>query len=209
MGGKNQRVEPLGAIGEPLREMASALVDGETGEFETRRLLEQSTPELTALLARHYTVRSALRSEADLLAPPALSRSIMAALEQEPLPRGAVVAQRWQGWAGRAAIAASVCLVAVLGTRTLMQPEDVAATPQLAIAPSTLGQLGLAATRPAQDTFQGGTTPVGLRPGVIDDANGVARERLHMFMLEHAANTALNTPEGMMPYARVVSYEEP
>jgi hypothetical protein len=52
-------------------------------------------------------------------------------------------------------------------------------------------------------------TPLGLRAPLVDDADGAARERLRMYMLEHAGNAALNTPEGMMPYARVVSWDEP
>ena len=53
---------------DPLREMASAVVDGEASEFETRRLLEAlGEPGVSALVARHYTVRSVLRREAPAL----------------------------------------------------------------------------------------------------------------------------------------------
>ena len=204
MGGTNRETGSL-AIGEPLRESASALVDGETAEFETRRLLEQSTPELHALLARHYTVRSVLRHEADLLCPRAVTASILAALEQEPAPgRGAV--PRWQRWVGGAAVAASVCLVAVLGTRTLLQPPEAA--PQLTATPRVLDPLGNPAPGPAQQVAEVIGGQVRLPRAPQDDPDGVARERLEMFMMDHAANAALNTPEGMMPYARVVSYEE-
>ena len=203
MGGKNLEVVSLGAIGEPVRESASALVDGETGEFETRRLLEQTTPELRALLDRHYTVRAVLRREADLLCPPALTASILAALEREPLPGRVGAVPGWQRWAGGAAIAASVCLVAVFGTRTLLQPEQ-AAEPSFVAAPSPI-VLGSPDLRVVTDT----RGPVSLPRVPQNDPDGFARERLQMFMMEHAANSALNTPEGMMPYARVVSHEEP
>ena len=206
MGGEKLEVGSLVAIGEPLRESASALVDGETGEFEIRRLLEQSTPELRALLSRHYTVRTVLRHEADLLCPPALTASILNAIEREPLSsRGAVPG--WQRWAGGAAVAASVCLVAVLGTRTVLQQQQAVSSQVATRAPIVFdaqhGPIGRGTV--VSDT--GGR--VGLTEGIVEDPDGAARERLQMFMMEHAANSALNTPEGMMPYARVVSYEEP
>jgi len=197
----------LGAIGEPLREMASALVDGEAGEFETRRLLEQADqPGLRALIGRHYTVRTLLRHEADQLCPPALTRSILDALDAEVAHRGAVALPRWRGLAGGAAVAASVCFAVVLGTRFLA--VDTAATgPQLAAVGNTLGTLGNPPIRPV--TVAGGAVPVGLPAGINEDADGIARKRLELFMMYHAENSALNTPDGMMPYARVVSYDEP
>jgi sigma-E factor negative regulatory protein RseA len=208
MGGTKQEEDALGVIGEPLRDMVSALVDGEASEFETRRVLEQAgDPAVRALIGRHYAVRSVLRREAEVLCPPGLSRSILAALEAEPLPQGAVVqAPRWRGWAGGAAVAASVCLVAVLGTRAVLQPEAGSA-PQVAAGAVSLGTLGQPAVTPvAMNTAQ---ATVGLRPPLVDDADGEARKRLQMYMMPHAGNAALNTPEGMMPYARVVSFDEP
>jgi hypothetical protein len=92
----------LGTTTEPQREMASALVDGEASEFETRRLLEAlGEPEVRALVARHYTVRTLLRRDAPELCPPELTASIFAALDAETSLQGAVPASRWRRWAGR------------------------------------------------------------------------------------------------------------
>lgn len=208
MGGTNREEGVLAQVGEPLREMASALVDGEASEFETRRVLEQATdPAIRSLLARHYAVRSVLRREAPLLCPPALTNSILAAIDAEPQSLVAPAPSRWRAWAGGAAVAASVCMVAVLGTHALVSQGPAAQAPSVAAAGAVVAPLG----QPAATPVAMGTvlTPVGLRAPLVDDADGAARERLRMYMLEHAGNAALNTPEGMMPYARVVSYDEP
>ena len=209
MGGMNREEGSVGGIGEPLREMVSALVDGEASEFETRRVLDEAAgAELRDLLGRHYTVRSLLRHEGEFLCPPALTRSILAAIEQEPLPRaGAAPGLRWRGWLGGAAIAASVCVATVAGVRSLAERNDQSAAPQLAAMSGSLGSLG----QPAKAPMPMGAVAmtVGLRPPIADDADGLAQDRLRMFMLENTANAALNTPEGMMTYARVVSWDEP
>ena len=206
MGGTYREVNPLQEIGEPLKEMVSALVDGEASDFEARRVLEQAgDPAVRALLARHYAVRSVLRRDAPLICPPSLTRSVLDAIEREPLPVSDRPS-RWQGWARGAAVAASVCAVAVLGTHALLRQQDSGAV-QFASSGAVIDPLGQPAIAPAPGNQ--GLVAVGLRPPIANDAHGVARERLRMYMLEQAGNSALNTPEGMMPYARVVSYEEP
>jgi hypothetical protein len=55
----------LSQLNAPLREMMSAVVDGEASEFELRRVLDERVrmPGSTALLARHFAVRAVLRGE--------------------------------------------------------------------------------------------------------------------------------------------------
>ena len=98
-----------------LREMVSALVDGEASEFECRRVLAgMDDPALRGLVDRHYSLRAVVRQEAQLLCPAPLGANILAALEQEPALRAASAApagNRWRadGWrqqpAGRATAA--------------------------------------------------------------------------------------------------------
>jgi sigma-E factor negative regulatory protein RseA len=195
----------LGVIDDPLKEAVSALVDGEAGDFELRRVLDQaSDPAVRALIGRHYAVRGLLRREAEVLCPPTLARSVMDVIDNEPLPRAGAIASRRGGWLGAAAVAASVCLVAVVGMRTLGGQQ---APSQLAAAGSTLGTLGQPAVAPV--AMGAGVRTVGLEAPIVDDADGIARDRLRMYMFDQAGNAALNTPEGMMPYARVVSWDEP
>jgi sigma-E factor negative regulatory protein RseA len=201
----------LGTTTEPQREMASALVDGEASEFETRRLLEAlGEPEVRALVARHYTVRTLLRRDAPELCPPELTASIFAALDAETSLQGAVPASRWRRWAGGTAVAASVCLVTVLGVRGVSGPGADAPGHSLASAGVSMGNLGMPAAAPV--LARSGAIPVGLGvvPASADrNADRAAELRLQMFMLDHAQNASLNTPQGMIPFVRVDSREQP
>jgi sigma-E factor negative regulatory protein RseA len=189
--------------------MVSALVDGEASEFETRRLLEVlGEPEVRALVSRHYTVRTVLRREAPELCPPGLTASILAALDAEPLP--AVAVPRWRGWAGGAAVAASVCLVTVLGVRSASGPE--AAAPGHSLASTGMSRGNLGAPSVAALSGRSGAIPVGLGaslPAADGNADRAAELRLQMFMLDHAQNASLNTPQGMIPFVRVDAREQP
>jgi sigma-E factor negative regulatory protein RseA len=189
--------------------MVSALVDGEASEFETRRLLEVlGEADVRALVARHYTVRSVLRREAPDLCPPGLTESILAALDAEPLPVAA--APRWRAWAGSAAVAASVCLVTVLGVRNFSGPVADVPDQSLAVAGVSMGSLGIPAATPV--SARSGAIPVGLGaslPAADADADRAAELRLQMFMLDHAQNASLNTPQGMIPFVRVDAREQP
>ena len=200
-----------------LREMVSALVDGEASEFECRRVLAgMDDPALRSLVDRHYSLRAVARQEAQLLCPAPLGANILAALEHEPALRAASApaGSRWRMRAGAAAVAASVCFLAVIGMRALAPSGDAQAT--LASSGVTLGSLGQPVSRALP--FAGSTTPLGLARAVSDDRGGartvgasnqLAEQRLRLFMADHARNAALNTNQGMMPLARVASYQSP
>lgn len=203
---------PLAPTPDPLREMASALVDGETSEFECRRLLGSlPDPGLSGLLERHYTVRSLLRRDSPVLCPPELTRSLLDAIAAEPLPAAAVPAgaPRWHRWAGGAAVAASVCLMAVMGSRMPFSPEDSPAQAQLASLGASVGALGNPAS--VMPLPQPAGTPVGFGQiaGSAGAGDRAAERRLRAFMVEHAQNAALTGPQGMIPFVRVVSDQEP
>ena len=198
---------------EPLREMVSALVDGEASDFEIRRLLDSlEDPEVRGLVERHYTVRAVMRREASALCPPELTAAVLAALHDEaPLAASGAVA-RWRTWAGGAAVAASVCLVTVLGTRMLADAGSPAGFAGNAVAASgmALGSLGAPAMVPM--LARGGAMPVGLGsplPPAGSGADRAAELRLRMFMLDHAQNASFNGPQGMIPFVRVDSGEQP
>ena len=80
----------------------------------------------------------------------------------------------------------------------------------------SLGSLGQPVSRALP--FAGSTTPLGLARAVSDEPGGartiatgnqLAEQRLRLFMGDHARNAALNTNQGMMPLARVASYQSP
>lgn len=211
MKGQNSGGEPaLATTPEPLREMVSALVDGEASDFETRRLLASlGDPGVSALVARHYTVRTVLRREAEMLCPPDLTASILEAVHAEQaVPAASGV--RWKNWAGGAAVAASVCLATVFGVRGLSGPGADAPGQHLAASGITMGALGAPAVSPVLG--RSGAVPVGLGvaiPAAANDADRAAELRLQMYMLDHAQNASFNTPQGMIPFVRVDAREQP
>ncbi len=207
----------LSQMNEPLREMVSAVVDGEASEFELRRVLDGcGDAEVEALLARHFAVRSVLHGDAAVLCPPQVSRSIFAALEAEA-PHGAVVAPaRWRIPLGGVAVAASVCLVAVFGLRALGPSGDGKTAPAPALAVSDaqplapLGQPVMVMNAlPSAAVAVGFGPAVRVSPGAAQavSADRLAEDRLRLYMGEHVRNAAFNANQGMLPYARVVSDE--
>ncbi|MCG3171412.1 MAG: Sigma factor AlgU negative regulatory protein [Pseudomonadales bacterium] len=202
---------------EPLREMASAVADGEASEFELRRVLDGlDEGELKSLLGRHYMVRSVVRGEATALCPPQVSAAIFAALDAEVPPAVAGARARRRIPLGGVAVAASVCMVAVFGLRALAPAGDAAgaAGVQLAGTPArSLAPLGPPAA--VVKTMPSAAVPVGFGPaarvpsvpGQFAGADRLAEERLRVYMDEHVRNAALNTNQGMLPYARAVSDE--
>jgi len=209
----------LSQVNGPLREMISAVVDGEASEFEYRRVLESvDDAGVTALLGRHYAVRAVARREAQLLCPPALTASILAALAAQ----APAAAPRWRMPVAGVAVAASVCMAAVFGLRALA-PQPAGVAPSALVASSaasgaaSLGELGRPGGLPVP--VAGPAVPVGFVSalpapgGALQHAGAspdqLAEQRLRLFMVDHVQNAALNTNQGMLPYARVVSYEAP
>jgi hypothetical protein len=99
-----------------------------------------------------------------------------------------------------------------------VQPEAALVAAAVAPKTATLGELG----QPAQRTTAvssvagvgfGSAVPVAAGgTGTSDSgvtANRGAEQRLQRYLLEHEHNAALGGNQGMLPYARVVEYEQP
>ncbi|MCV6591088.1 MAG: MucB/RseB C-terminal domain-containing protein [Marinobacterium sp.] len=73
-------------MNEHTAENMSAMMDGEAGEFELRRSLEQleQSPEMAERWRRYHVARSAMRGEPVNMAEVDISASVMGALENEP-----------------------------------------------------------------------------------------------------------------------------
>lgn len=204
-------------MNEPLREMVSAVVDGEAGEFELRRVLDgldDADAKVKALLTRHYAVRAVVRREAACLCPQRTSDAIFAALDAEPPRAAARLAGRWRVPIGGVAVAASVCMVAVLGLRGFAPTGGEAASDELQLAATgteALPQLGpplrIVNALPSVAVPVGFGAPAHLSSATIQTsaANRLAEDHLRFYMGEHVQNAWLNASQGMLPYARFVS----
>lgn len=130
-----------------LKETLSALFDNEAGkedQLELRRLARalDSDPELIETYRRYVLTRAVLRGESS--SPDHFVTSVRAALEQERMenPSLATVAAKkpdlnWFKIAGRAAIAASVAVVAVYLVQLQLPKADLALPPAPIVAANT------------------------------------------------------------------------
>jgi len=181
------------------KESLSALVDGEADELEVRRLLNQveDDDELRESWKRYQRIGSLMRDEPT--ASVDLSKGIMQAIEGEPMDE--VPAHRDElvvdlnekksgfNWLGSAAVAASVTIAVLLGVRLnngLQQQELVAEV-----------------EKPVEAVQQVAATNE-VDPVQLEEA----QRKLQQYVLQHAENAALNTGRGMMPFARVASFED-
>lgn len=188
-----------------IKESLSALVDGETDELEVRRVLNEldKNSELKDTWKRYQLMGSLMREES---VSPAqlegvdLSKGIMQAIEGEPMDEvparqeetshsAQVVTPRRFNWLASGAVAASVTLAVLLGVRlnSDIQQQELVADAQ---APVVEHQQVAAA------------------PDMTPEQLEQAQRKLQEYVLQHTENAALNTGRGMMPFARVASFEE-
>lgn len=188
-----------------IKQSLSALVDGETDELEVRRILNdiEDDSELRNTWERYQMMGSIMRNEP--LAGVDLSKGIMQALDDEPMdevparqnPQTASAQPKRINWLASTAVAASVTVAVLLGVRLnhdLQQPQPLAATGP-----------GAAETQQVAEFVN----PVATTAEVSEQELQQAQQKLHEYVLQHAENAALNTGRGMMPFARVASFEEP
>lgn len=112
-------------------EKLSALMDGETNEFETRRLLQdvQGDKELTDTWRRYHLARSLMR-EQHIECSIDISSSVMAELDSDSAPTEVVLPREHSFWKASAsmAVAASVTFAVLLGVQNF-SATDARLTP--------------------------------------------------------------------------------
>jgi sigma-E factor negative regulatory protein RseA len=197
-------------MSERIRESLSALIDNEANELELERVLSQSQQnELRATWTRFHVVRSAMRGE-EISAFHGLdvSAGVQAALADESpaaAPRWRTVLQPVASFA----VAASVFAAVLVGSQLygLLGPGSAGVSnTDLATRVSPVGMV---------NTMGGAAVSVNYGAPAIKSAvpnqrnayNRMARQRLQRYMVPHADQAALNAPQGMMPYARVSSFQ--
>ncbi len=221
---------------ERLAESLSALMDGETSEIELHRILkevgidqDQETTENSAQSGRRVWQRYHMIS-ASMAGEPVskidYSAAISAAIDQEGAHRVSML-NNLMSSTGRFAIAASVALVAIFGVQQLNAPDpasaDVIKFAEMDIE-STERSTGPAIQFPSgfQPSIQARTVSAGgnnktsqhLVPVVQvrkseqrQFSETELRQYMDDIMLKHSNNAALNSNQGMLPFARVTKGE--
>src|SRR5262245_39892269 len=187
-------------MSEQLRESLSAAMDGEAGEFELKRVLnELSTNEdLRGSWERYHLVRGLLRRELGNGTPTDLPERLWARIDaDESFEQGDDgltdnrARPRGLGPITGVAVAAGVALTVVLGVNLFPSARDDAYVADRATPIETE------------------TTPVAVE--VISPLNAypsrLDMKRTQAYMLHHAQHTALNEQGSALPFAKVAAFE--
>lgn len=188
-------------------EVLSALFDDEAQELELRRILRDmdSRPELREQWHRYQLGRSAMRGD-DIHTTVDISSAVRSAIHEEP---GLVAADAggWRRALGSFAVAASVTAVVVFGGQQLSQTASSDPAEIVRLAPVPVGVMNSVGAVPVQASYGTRALPT-LTPAQGTAYRELARQRLRRYSQEHADHASLNTPQGMLPFARVPVIEQ-
>jgi sigma-E factor negative regulatory protein RseA len=202
-------------MNEQMRESLSALMDNEANEIEVERLLSQigSDSELRQTWVRYQAARSVVGGELTAHFDLDISARVRAAVQDSDNGQRESTAglrQRLVRPLASFAVAASVTATVVLGGQQLAQigSSDPYGGQQVAGAVSSpVGIVHTTGARSIPASFGTQPMPV-LQPATRTAYEKLARQRMGRYMQEHAQHAALNSPQGLVPYARVPMIRE-
>ncbi|HEY5682689.1 MAG TPA: sigma-E factor negative regulatory protein [Sulfuricaulis sp.] len=177
---------------EDNREKLSALVDNELNDLDERRVLTalEQDVELRNTWERYHLVRSVLRQDMDTVLSPEIAKRVSASIEKDPVSAISFPRQKVIQLIGTFAIAASVAAIAIAGVQFLNRPHSGPVA-------------SLAVNEPApENIIRAGTTRWDRKEPETESA-------LNNFLVEHNEFASSSGIGGMMPYVRVVGYDNP
>ena len=203
---------------ERLHESLSALMDGEADELEVRRILAHSnSEEIDAVWSRYHLAQSSHQLEEPVLHLD-ISKRVSVAITEESLqqpsqtaintPRKAV---SWLKPLSGFAVAASVAAAVVVGVRGYenaspgLLPQDVTQTQQIASSrayPVGAGSF-TASTGAKQPGAQFNVLPSPSQTLLKQQSD----QRMEKYLLRHAQQLSTSQAQGVIPFARVASFE--
>ena len=175
---------------EHMKEKLSALVDNQLDELEERRVFTalKGDVALRRTWERYHLVRAALHQDVDVVVAQDAAEQVARRIEAEPSTAVSFRRHRVTRFLGTLAIAASVAAIAITGVQWIHPP-----------APAPLP--ALAANKPAsQNIIRSGTTRWDMKEPEAESA-------LNAYLVEHDEFASTSGLGGMMPYVRVVSYD--
>lgn len=209
----------------------SALMDGEADELELRRLLKQAGEggELREKWSRYHEASAAMSGEVSGFASIDISSRVSALIDEEPVfqqqtPRTPRAVPAWMRPIGGVAVAATVMAAVLVGVRTYNtqlapQPETIAeavpmvetevdAEPGVELPAITLQRGGqtYASFGPQLRVAEPATQQVRTQP--VREPSAYVHQRMNYYIEQHARHAALNSNQGMIPFARVSEYEK-
>lgn len=196
-------------MSESMRESLSALMDDEANELEIERVLTHiaANAELRETWMRYNMVRSVTNGRMPGCPALDVSAGVREAISDEA-PSTAGLRQRLLKPLASVAVAASVAGAVVLGGQQLAQLEaDSYDNRSVASSVSPVGMINSLGATSVRASY--GTRSVAeLHPASHTAYQELARQRLQKYMQEHAEHAALNSPSGLVPFARVTHIKE-
>ena len=203
-------------MSERMRESLSAMMDDEAQELELERVLSRIAEdgELRQTWVRYSAVRAALSGQQVACPGRDISCAVRLALSGEAdAPSdsaGKGIRERVLRPLASFAVAASVAATVVIGGQQLARisgagPE--AGDSVLAGNASPVGMVNSLGATSVQASFGTQAVPV-LQPATRTAYRELARQRMEKYMQEHAEHAALNSPQGLVPFARVAEIRE-
>jgi len=198
------------------RETLSALMDGEAEELEFRRLLRDldgdgpDAEELRACWYRQHLVRAVMTGEETRHAPGfagRVARAIETSSDETAAAHAGSVTGGWRRSLGSFAVAASVAALVVVGGQQLGAGAGGSDDGSERMAPLPTGVVNTTGAVPVQASYGTRAVPT-LQPADRTAYRELARQRLRRYSLEHAEHASLNTPQGLVPFARVPAVPE-
>lgn len=191
---------------ESLQESLSAIMDGEAGELELRRVLQatEQEPALRDTWERYQVARAALHNE-PWQGKVDLSAGIAAALADEPTPKASFQPSAiWQNL-GKLAVAASVTMAVLVGVKMVNQDN-------------VPGEPAMVAERPAQEAApasapaarQSGSAVLAGFPANSETAtpSDWHEGRISNYLRKHAEHGTQAATPSPVPYARAASLDD-
>lgn len=196
-------------MSESMRESLSALMDDEANELEVERVLARiaSDPELRQVWVRYNAVHSLAAGQPAVHLELDISSQVREAVAGDSRASSGL-RQRLMRPLASMAVAASVAATVVLGGQQLAQLEaDNYDAQAIASSVSPVGMVNSLGASSVQASYGTLGLPE-LQPATRTAYQKLARQRLHKYMQEHAEHAALNTPNGLVPFARVPRIQE-
>ncbi|MEH6634527.1 MAG: sigma-E factor negative regulatory protein [Halioglobus sp.] len=208
---------------ERMRESLSALLDNEANELELERILSRVTDDADV---RNTWIRYNAVSTTMAGAPLAhmqldISTQVRQAiagtssdeLQQQTVQAGQNIVslrQRFLRPLTSLAVAASVTATVVIGGQQLARiggTDPYGGSQAVAASASPVGLVNSLGATTVQASYGTQSVPV-LQPATRTAYQELARQRMQMYMQEHAEQAALNSPQGLIPFARVPQIRE-
>ena len=203
-------------MNERMRESLSALMDDEANELELERVLAHiaDDDDLRQTWVRYNAASTAVSGHQLAHMHMDISTRVRASLAETGSAAAghstASFKQRLLRPVASLAVAASVAATVVIGGQQLAQiggADPYGNGRTVAASASPVGLVNSLGATTVQASYGTRAMPV-LQPATRTAYQELARQRMQKYMQEHAEHAALNSPQGMIPFARVPQIRE-